>query len=207
MLRVRSANTPVGRSYALENVPKLGGFHRESRFFMCTPLVVWSHQHCLSAVDAATGSPKHCRCAPLIVWSLQQRRVVLSKRSRRGVQGPAVCAPLIVWGRQQHLPGWASALDSDAVACCVYSASSLEPAAAPCRAEQTFPTRYPGACRVYSANSSRNQHCLQCSGTAAILLRKACLCTALIVRGRQQHRVGLRKRLDAVSRGLPCVLR
>ena len=133
-------------------------------------------------------------CTPLIVWSLQQRRVVLSKRSRRGVQGPAVCAPLIVLGRQQHLPGWASALDSDAVACCVYSASSLEPAAAPCSAEQTFPTRYPGACRVYSANSSRNQHCLQCSGTAAILLRKACLCTALIVRGRQRRRVGLSKR-------------
>ena len=73
-------------------------------------------------------------CTPLIVWSLKQRRVVLSKRSRRGVQGPAVCAPLIVLGRQQHLPGWASALDSDAMACCVYSASS-----------------------------SRNQHCLQCS--------------------------------------------
>ena len=138
-------------------------------------------------------------CTPLIVWSLKQRRVVLSKRSRRGVQGPAVCAPLIVLGRQQHLPGWASALDSDAMACCVYSASSLEPAAAPCSAEQTFPTRYPGACRVYSANSSRNQHCLQCSavqcsGAAAILLRKACLCTALIVRGRQRRRVGLSKR-------------
>ena len=175
---------------------------------MCTPLVVWSHQHCLSAVDAATGSPKHCRCAPLIVRRHQHCPYCWVQTSRLCRGG----------------------------ACRVYSANSLEPAAAPCSAEQTFPTRYPGACRVYSANSSRNQHCLQCSGTAAILLRKACLCTALIVRGRQRRRVGLskrprrgvqgpavctplivrgrqrrrvglRKRLDAVSRGLPCVLR
>ena len=76
----------------------------------------------------------------------------------------------------------------------MYSANSPEPSAAPCRAEQAPPTRCSGACRVYSANSSSNQHCLQCSGAAATLLWKAYLCTALIVRGRQQRRVGLSKR-------------